>query len=255
MKSGFFLCATSLVFMVVFGCAAPEMERVEEANTVFPEVPVTEEAEIPPSLLSLPPGFEELRSIQEQPPAGLESKPKEDTPEILELSMPQTEGAVIKIVKPPETVGEVTSAPEPSEMSIIRDMQVSEMNGKTWITLYADKTPAFEVKRSAAPPRLTIDLQQSILLPKAKKVIIPDALDTLVKRVRIFQARRKSDDSVVRILVDLIRLTKHEVIIYPDKFILNVKHPTIGMTELAPRESEKMMKVPLLIGIEKVLAE
>jgi len=229
-----------------------------DANKLFIdlETPVEDVAMAPPAPSSLPPGFEELTPTQEKLPIMIESRPQE----ISQPLAPQPGVPTIEIVKPPETVGEVTTLAQvladPSAISVIKDIQVSEVNGKTRITLYTSKTPEFDVKRSESPPRLTIDLKQSDLPPEAEKVIRPDELETLVKQVRVFQLRRTPDgtDNVVRILVDLMKPTKHEVMTEPEKFVLDIEHPVMLAKE-GLAEGVEIMEVPLTTGIEEALKE
>ncbi len=232
LKSGFYTCATCLacVAIALWGCAKPEIESVAETPRGVIERPAKEETEIPPALLELPPGFEELPLTQAQRSNENASNQIEGLPEILELPLAQAEESLAKMTKPSRKTGKNDPADKredsPSEISIIKHIKISEMDGKTQITLFSNKTPEFQVRRKSTPPRLTLDLKQSLLSPEAENIIIPVNSGTMIKRIRIFQFRKTPDgtDNVVRILVDLITLTKHEVIIYPDKLILNVNH-------------------------------
>jgi type IV pilus secretin PilQ/predicted competence protein len=222
-----------------------------------------------PSSPSLPPGFEELTPAQKESPLVIESKPGvvpsikvESKLEKAPLVSPGTPGfqpgvSPIEITRPPETVGGITPLPGTiSESSVVTNMEISEVDGKTRIILYTDKIPEFDVKRSEAPARLTMDLKKTDLPPGAEKVIAPEDLETLVKRVRLFQLRRTPDgtDNVVRVLVDLMKPAEHEVITEPGKLILDIKHPTT-LAKMSVGEGEGITDVPLTTGIEAALKE
>jgi type IV pilus secretin PilQ/predicted competence protein len=232
-----------------------------DANKLFIdlETPVAEVAAVPSTPSLLPPGFEELKPAKEEHPVVIESTPEKMPSVSPKAPGLQAEVPTIEITKPPEIVGGVTSLPgvlaKPSAVSVIKDIAVSEVDGKTRITISADKTPEFDVKRSETPPRLTIDLKQSELLPGAEKVITPDDVETLVKQVRLFQLRRTPDgtDNVVRVLVDLMKPTKHEVKTEPEKLVLDIEHPAVVMAERPLKEGEKIVEVPLTTGIEEAL--
>ena len=107
-----------------------------DANKLFVdlEMPVEETTMAPLAPSGLPPGFEELAPTPEQPSL-----------------VPEEPGVpTIEIVKPPEKVGEVTTLAEvlaaPSAISVIRDIEVSEVRGKTRITIYATRTPDFDIQ-------------------------------------------------------------------------------------------------------------
>ena len=238
-----------------------------DANKLFIdlETPIAETASVPAPSAALPPGFEELKPAKPESPVVLEVKPSvlppgkmapkpgsAETPG-LQLKIP-----TIEIARPPETVGAVAPVSgllaQPALVSVIKDIEVAEVEGKTRITIFADKSPEFDVKRTESPARLTIDLKQSELLPGAEKVITPDDVETLVKQVRLFQLRRTPDgnDSVVRVLVDLMKPVKHEVTTAPEQLVLNLEHPKLEMAE-APQNGEKVVEVPLTTGLEEAL--
>ena len=253
-----------------------------DANKLFIdlETPVDEMAMVPAKTSSLPPGFEELAPIEGKTPFVIESRPGANTPEVSTPSVTQTETQTslpagqtvpqpgvpsiqpapqpelptIHIEQPPKTVGGVTSLPGMLlKASVIKDLQVSEVDGKTRIAIYADNIPEFDVKRSKTPPRLTIDLKQSDLPPGQEKVLSPDDLETIIKQVRVFQLRKTPDgtDNIVRVLVDLLRPTKHEVITEPGMLMLNLEHQAVFAKAELPDNG--IVEVPLTTGIEDVL--
>lgn len=229
-----------------------------DANKLFIdlETPTTQTAQAaeapsaePPS--ALPPGFEELPPAKpETQPIQIESTPPEAPPV-------SPEAPTIEITRPPDSVGEVQPLPGTiTELAVVKNLEVTEAKNATQITIYADKTPEFDVKRSDEPARLIMDLKQSDLLPAAEKVFTPDALETFVKNVRIFQLRRTpgGTDNVVRVMVELMQPTKHEVITEPGKLVLKVEHSRM-MAEPPDLEDEEELKVPLTTGIEEALQE
>lgn len=250
------------------------------------ETPVEEMAMTPASTTTstLPPGFEELKPLQTTPPTVIESRPgisplktpepiKIPEPTITELPslsqpqpLPQHQETLpmqpdiptIEIQQPPQDVGGVTPLPGMStDLSLIQDLQVTESDGKTRITVYTNTLPEFEVKRSETPPRLTLDLKQSELPPGNEEVISPDELETVVKQVRMFQLRKTPDgtDNRVRLLVDLMKPTKHEVSVESGRLTIEFDHQKIfTSTELAS-EQEEIVEVPLTTGLEQALDE
>lgn len=213
---------------------------------------------------SLPPGFEELTPAPGITPvvmAAQPSKTQTERPQIVPVQAPAEQAAAptIEIVPPPQNVGDVKTMSQilaTSEgVAVIKNFEITEMEGKTRIIVSTDITPAFEVMRSETPPRLTIDLKQSDLPPNREKVLTPEAADTLVKQARLFQLRRTPDgkDNVARILVDLLQPAKHEVATEPGKLIVDVVHPALSLTETPAREGESIAEVPLTTGIEEAL--
>lgn len=212
---------------------------------------------------ALPPGFEELQPSSSLTPVVIDSKPG-TTPV---ASQPMTVGEpsmqaglpMLEITAPPETVGDVTTLSQilasPLAISVIKGVEVVEMDGKTRIIIKADKTPEFDVKRTDAPPRVTIDLKQSDLPPGAEQVVSPEALETLVKQVRLFQLRRTpgGTDNVARVLIDLLQPTKHQVSTEPGQVLIDIEYPDIRLTETPALEGDDIIDVPLTTGIEEAL--
>ena len=251
-----------------------------DANKLFIdlEIPVDAQQTVmaQPSSLSLPPGFEELTPLSVTTPVVIDSKPatmpiaqspQPSTIPAAPLSVPtvstdtqvQTGLPTIEIAKPPEMVGDVTTLSQilanPSAVSLIKGIDVSEIEGITRIIVNADKTPEFDIKRTDTPPRLTIDLKQSDLPPGAEKVMTPEAMESLVKQVRVFQLRRTpgGTDNVARILVDLMQPAKHQVVTEPGQLILDIEHPVIQLAEAPALEGDDIVEVPLTTGIEEAL--
>lgn len=230
-----------------------------DANKLFIdlEVPVRQMETAPVSAASLPPGFEELTPIQQERPFVMKSKPDTVPPEISEVPVSMPELPSIQIEQPPKTVGGVTPLPGIIPLSsVIKDVQVAEVNGKTRITIFADKTPEFDVKRTQNGRRLTLDLKQSDLPPGGEKVISPDGVGTTVKHVRTFQLRRTPEgtNNVVRVRVDLMKSSKHEVMTESGKIILDIEHPAV-FAKTGFAGEEEIVEVPLTTGIETALQE
>ncbi len=218
----------------------------------------------------LPPGFEEFKPLQDKPQTVIASKiPVLITPETPGTLQPlpkvqeepptiQPGAPVIEIQRPPQTVGGVTPLPGMiTDLSVIKDLQVTESDGKTRILIYSDKLPEFEVKRSETPPRLTLDLKQSELPPGNEKVITPDELQTVVKQLRLFQLRKTPDgkENSVRLLVDLLKPTKHEVKIESGQLMIEFDHQKIFTAAELSSEQAEIIEVPLTTGIQQALED
>ncbi|MBD3326795.1 type IV pilus secretin PilQ [candidate division KSB3 bacterium] len=255
-----------------------------DANKLFIdlEVPVEEAAAPPaPTTSALPPGFEELTTAKQppqaspKPPTVIQSRPEispapvpsepsiqaelptiQPVPQQPTPQQPQTPAMPsIEIQQPPQSVGQITPLPGiiPTS-STIQDVQVSEVNGKTRVTILTDKLPEFEVKRSQSPPRITVDLKQSDLRPGQEKAITPDDVASIAKRVRVFQLRRSPDgtDNIVRLRVDLLKPSKHEIMTEPGKLVLDIDHSAV-FTQAEMAGEEGIVEVPLTTGIEQAL--
>ncbi len=224
-----------------------------DANRLFIdlEVPVEQRETASVSTAALPPGFEELT------PVVIKSKPESVTPEVSTFPAPGSGVPSIQIEQPPKTVGGVTPLPGVISLSsVIKDIQVSEVNGKTRVTIFADKAPEFDLKRTQNGRRLTLDLRQSDLPPGGEKVISPDEMATTVKHVRAFQLLRTPEgtDNVVRVRVDLMKASKHEVKTEPGKIMLDIEHGAVfARSELAGKDG--IVEVPLTTGLETALLE
>lgn len=247
-----------------------------DANKLFIdlEVPVddSQTAMSPAAGSTLPPGFEELDTVQAAEPLTIDASP----PQAAEAGSMATASATgpaagtsaqippglptIAIAPPPDTVGDVATLSQvlasPSSIALLEGVEVSEVDGKTRIVIKADKTPEFDVKRTDVPPRLTIDLQQSDLPPGAEQVVTPEALDTLVKQVRMFQLRRTpgGTDNVARVLVDLMQPTDHHVSTQPGQVVIDIDHPAVQLADAPELEGDDIVEVPLTTGIEEALS-
>ncbi len=233
-----------------------------DANKLFIdlEMPVdAQQAAVSQPPTSLPPGFEELTPSNPMTPVMIDSKPAQpgmavSTPPRVQSGLP-----TIEITAPPETIGDVTTLSQilanPSAVALISGIAVSEVDGKTRIVVNADKTPEFDIKRSDVPPRITIDLKQSDLPPGAEQIVTPEAMDTLVKQVRLFQLRRTpgGTDNVARILIDLMQPAKHQVSTEPGQLVIDIEHPAIRLTDAPQVDGEDIVEVPLTTGIEEAL--
>ena len=266
-----------------------------DANKLFIdlETPI-KETDLAAAASSLPPGFEELTPVKEassgvmNPESSMEPLVASTTPamqpvsmETLEVSetiviepLSQTNLSVvtpaqykeslptIQIERAPKTAvqvallpGQKVELPVESSGAVIKDLQISDLDDVTRLTISATTIPEFEIKRSSNPPRVTIDLKHSNLPPGGEKILIPDEMGTTVKQARLFQLRRSPDgtDNVVRILVDLIRPTKHEVTTEPGKLIVNLENQTVFTQAEMRMEDDAPVEVPLTTGIETAL--
>ncbi|PIE36181.1 hypothetical protein CSA56_01100 [candidate division KSB3 bacterium] len=224
---------------------------------------------------SIPPGFEELTPVSsttktplraEAPvPVVINAKPNGVQPLstgtvslIQPVSQSQT-GTLptVQIEQPPQRVGNVSPLPVitgDAAGAVIQDLHLLKSENATNLVISSDVLPEFEIKRSQNPARLTIDLKQSNLPAGAEKVVSPDGVDSTVKQARLFQLRRSPDgsDNVVRILVDLLRPTAHEVSTEPGKLVVKLQNQKVfsqtGMTGM-----DGVVEVPLTTGIEAVL--
>ncbi len=249
------------------------------------EVPVDETVPTPVSAASLPPGFEELTPIEPHMPpsqtgtgtslfsdSAIQLAPAIAIPSIQIESPPSQTGTgtslfsdsaiqpapavaipSIQIEPPPKMVGGVTPLPG-GVVAFIKDVHVSEVNGKTRIVVYTDRTPEFAIKKTQQGRLLTLDLKQSELPPGGEKVIKPDAVATTVKHVRAFQLRRSPDgtDNVVRIRVNLMKPSQHAISTEAGKIIMDIEHPAVfAQSEMV--DEEDIAEIPLLTGVESAL--
>lgn len=243
-----------------------------DANKLFIdlETPLAEKERSPTSVSSLPPGFEELTLSQEKTPIVIASKPGEAvtpnvsvTPISSEIALvqpsPEQEEQLptIQIEPPPMTVGTVKTLPGGViENSLIKDIEVAEVDGKTRIIIYADKIPEFDVKETQTPPRLTVDFKQSDLPPGVEKVLTPDNVETIIKQVRLFQLQSTPGgvDNVVRMRVDLTKSAQHEVKTESGKLMMDIPHSTLfAQGQEEPTKAVGSGEVPLTTGIESAL--
>ena len=227
-----------------------------------------------PSAL-IPPGFEELTPLTpktetplvveapapiviEAKPGGVQALSIGNVPDIQSVTQTQTEALpTIQIEQPPKTVGGVSPLPAmtgEAAGSMIKDLQIVKSTKTTSLVVSSDILPEFEIKRSQNPPRITIDLKHSDLPAGGEKVVVPDSIDTTVKQARLFQLRRSPDgtDNVVRILVDLLRPTAHEVITEPGKLMVNLQNQRV-FTQAEMTGTGGVVEVPLTTGIGSVL--
>jgi len=248
-----------------------------DANHLFIdlETPLQETDIASAASSSLPPGFEELTPVTprteapliadasapiviEAKPTGVQPLSVGKAPGLQPVAQTQT-GTLptIQIEQPPKTVGEVRPLPSTtgeSVVAVIKNLEVITSKGTTSLVISSDVLPEFEVKRSQNPPRLTIDLKQSDLPAGGEKVIIPDSINSTVKQARVFQLRRSPGGTgdVVRILVDLLRPTDHEVATEPGKLLINLQNQAV-FTQAEMTGTDGVVEVPLTTGIEAVL--
>ena len=262
-----------------------------DANKLFIdlETPI-KETDLTAATSSLPAGFEELTPVKEASVVVMNPEPlgASTTPAMQALSMETLEVSETIVIEPLPQTGlsavtpvqykeslptiQIEQAPKRMEQvalvpgqkvalstessgTVINDLQISDLDDVTRITISATTTPEFEIKRSSSPPRVTIDLKHSNLPPGGEKILIPDEAGTTVKQARLFQLRRSPDgtDNVVRVLVDLIRPTKHEVTTEPGKLIVNLENQTLFTQAEMRMEDDALVEVPLTTGIETAL--
>ena len=209
---------------------------------------------------ALPPGFEELTPVSQNTTTVLsQAKPVMIQPVAQVETLPAsggmpTELPVVDLETPPRASTEVMPLPGASGV-VVKGMDIHELSGQTQIAIHTSAIPEFDIKRSEAPARLTIDLKQSDLPPGSETLLIPDAVGTTVRQARLFQLRRTPEgtDNVVRVLVDLVRPTKHEVMAEPGKLLVTLQNQSVfTQTEIAD-VSEEIVEVPLTSGIESAL--
>lgn len=207
---------------------------------------------------TLPPGFQELTPLQESSALVIETKPGVSTlsqPKPISIQ-PVAQVAVAPLPAAPSKGTSAESMPLPGTAgAVVKGMEISEMSGYTQVTIHTSSIPEFDIKRSQAPARLTIDLKQSDLPPGSERLLIPDAVGTTVRQARLFQLRRTPDgtDNVVRVLVDLVRPTKHEVMTEPGKLIVTLQNQSVFTQAEMAVSGEDIVEVPLTTGIESAL--
>ncbi|MCP4403431.1 MAG: type IV pilus secretin PilQ [bacterium] len=230
-----------------------------DANKLFIdlETPGREAAISPAAGSALPPGFEELAPLQKSSSIVVETKPGITPPSQTKPVMIQPVAQIETLpVSGAGTVELVEAMPLPGTSGVvIKGMAISEISGNTHVTIHTSSIPEFDIKRSQAPARLTIDLKQSDLPPGSEKLLIPDAVGTTVRQARLFQLRRTPEgtDNVVRVLVDLVRPTKHEVMTEPGKLIVKLQNQSVFTQAEMAVASEDIVEVPLTTGIESAL--
>ncbi|PID57241.1 hypothetical protein CSB45_08425 [candidate division KSB3 bacterium] len=193
----------------------------------------------------LPPGFEELKSFDQDASVLSQTRPVAIHPVAHADSVKET-----PLITPVPAL-----QPSQAQGLTVKDITLSELRGQTRLTIYTSMTPEFDIKRSDSPARLTIDLKHSDLPPGGEKLLIPDSVGTTVRQARVFQLRRtpSGTDNVVRVLVDLLRPTKHDVLTEPGKLIVTLQNQSVfTQTEIESSDGE-LVEVPLTTGIASAL--
>ncbi len=88
-------------------------------------------------------------------------------------------------------------------------------------------------------------------------MITPDELQTVVKQLRLFQLRKTPDgkENSVRLLVDLLKPTKHEVKIDSGQLMIEFDHQKIFTAAELSSEQTEIIEVPLTTGIQQALED
>ena len=228
-----------------------------DANRLFIdlETPGQETAMSPPTAgQTVPPGFEEFTPLQQGPSVLSQPKPVMIQPIAQTETYPTSSGGgselpVVELETP--LPGSLPGA----QGVVVKGLDIAEADGYTQLVIHTSAIPEFEIKRSQAPARLTIDLKQSDLPPGSEKLLIPDAVGTTVRQARLFQLRRTPEGAgnVVRVLVELVRPTKHEVLTEPGKLIVKLQNQSVFTQNEMAAVGEEIVEVPLTTGIESAL--
>jgi type IV pilus assembly protein PilQ len=138
-------------------------------------------------------------------------------------------------------VGVAQSPSDATSPALVRGVAVSQEGGRVTLSVQASGPLGYETRTLAGPPRLVVDLPQSILVARERQLAVDDPA---VKGVRLGQFQ--SQPPVTRLVVDLTALVPYDVQPSAEGLLVILESPAPAPAE--PAAAPETRSEPTLIA-------
>ena len=136
-------------------------------------------------------------------------------------------------------VGVAQSPSDTTSPALVRGVAISQEGGRITLSVQASGPLGYETRTLTGPPRLVVDLPQSILVARERQLTVDDPA---VKGVRLGQFQ--SQPPVTRLVVDLAVLVPYDVQATPDGLLVILESTAPAQEAPAPVEPAAVPETP-----------
>ena len=136
-------------------------------------------------------------------------------------------------------VGVAQSPSDTTSPALVRGGAISQEGGRITLSVQASGPLGYETRTLTGPPRLVVDLPQSILVARERQLTVDDPA---VKGVRLGQFQ--SQPPVTRLVVDLAVLVPYDVQATPDGLLVILESTAPAQEAPAPVEPAAVPETP-----------